>query len=411
MIERRRLATLALLLAAALAQPPLECRGPPVVPTPAFCGDRHLRTRGKNARRRDLACRDAGMPALAGRLKIALFTYNFGNYRKEVKRYMVRNGSLAHEFGWHDKYMFTNRAPQAEHMRLDGWTVCGLPGAAYTYIPRSAFPPQYLTNPVLGAPGKRILYWELTKYFKFGHFPAVLRGYDYVYHMDLSVFTRRASGEGWGRSWEYRLHAFARVEALARANPNVELFATKHYARRNVVDEWRHTASHGRAATRPEDAVLGDANVLEDAPPLCAYEAAMRKQFGDDAVARAPLLAMGEYVRKVGAPAIDAAFADTWTALLAYALRRDQNVFPFSLWNRLGGATPQRVRWCKLDFDRRTDRSWSSCDALPGPGFRKRAPPGRGLVLRRGCRARWCAPSGVEVCPSVAGSVWANVSF
>ena len=54
---------------------------------------------------------------------------------------------------------------------------------------------------------------------------------------------------------------------------------------------------------------------------------------------------MGEYVRKVGAPAIDAAFADTWTALLAYALRRDQNVFPFSLWNRLGGATPQRVRW------------------------------------------------------------------
>ena len=62
---------------------------------------------------------------------------------------MVRNGSLAHEFGWHDKYMFTNRAPQAEHMRLDGWTVCGLPGAAYTYIPRSAFPPQYLTNPVL----------------------------------------------------------------------------------------------------------------------------------------------------------------------------------------------------------------------------------------------------------------------
>ena len=48
---------------------------------------------------------------------------------------------------------------------------------------------------------------------------------------------------------------------------------------------------------------------------------------------------LGEFVRKLDADALDDAFVDTFRTLLAFGLRRDQNVFSLALWNRYGRGT------------------------------------------------------------------------
>ena len=62
----------------------------------------------------------------------------------------------------------------------------------------------------------------------------------------------------------------------------------------------------------------------------------------------------------MGAPRVDAAFRETYDALRAYGLRRDQNVFPLALWNQLGNETSRRVRVC-------TGSMQSECAAAPNP--------------------------------------------
>ena len=118
----------------------------------------------------------------------------------------------------------------AENQYRDGWVVCGVPD---DYIPPDAFP-THRPRPVPES-------WELTKWFKFGHVPEVLSGYDYIQHMDASFF-RIATGD---RRNAYRLPSLERLGNIFAAHPTHEAFLVTHPVRHRVPQEWAITKRNG----------------------------------------------------------------------------------------------------------------------------------------------------------------------
>jgi hypothetical protein len=74
-------------------------------------------------------------PATSPGLRMALYTYNFGNYRNELGRYDTQFDLR----DWIERYVFTDRPSKANTMRAAGWRVCGVP-VAKLYIPRASLP-------------------------------------------------------------------------------------------------------------------------------------------------------------------------------------------------------------------------------------------------------------------------------
>ena len=74
-------------------------------------------------------------PATSPGLRMALYTYNFGNYRNELGRYDTQFDLR----DWIERYVFTDRPSKATTMRAAGWRVCGVP-VAKLYIPRASLP-------------------------------------------------------------------------------------------------------------------------------------------------------------------------------------------------------------------------------------------------------------------------------
>lgn len=274
-------------------------------------------------------------PATGPGLRMALYTYNFGNYREELGRYDTQFD--LHD--WIERYVFTDRPSKTKTMRAAGWRVCGVP-VTREYIPRASLP---TWRPRAVSPG-----WDLTKWFKFGHVPAILKGhYDYLLHLDLSAFSDPE------RRGEYTLPKRAHVAALARVHPASELFLVRHRSRSRVVEEWNKTV----------------ALQLERADLACGFARAMRAKFGASVVNAAPLFGLGEFVRKVkDAVVVNLVFRDTHRALVSFGMMRDQNVLPLALWNRVV-ATTDKVMSCDT---RRQDEDLANCVHLAGPGAESR---------------------------------------
>lgn len=314
-------------------------------------------------------------PATGPGLRMALYTYNFGNYREELGRYDTQFD--LHD--WIEKYFFTDRPSKTKTMRAAGWRVCGVP-VAREYIPRASLPtwrpraaPSQRLNRLVVRSGHRLGSithsdnpppsinveseffcsqvspgWDLTKWFKFGHVPAILKGhYDYLLHLDLSAFSDPE------RRGEYTLPKRAHVAALARVHPASELFLVRHRSRSRVVEEWNKTV----------------ALQLERADLACGFARAMRAKFGASVVNAAPLFGLGEFVRKVkDAVVVNLVFRDTHRALVSFGMMRDQNVLPLALWNRVV-ATTDKVMSCDT---RRQDEDLANCVHLAGPGAESR---------------------------------------
>jgi len=264
---------------------------------------------------------------------LALFAYNFGNFRNEIAAF-----SYFRDYkGWTHRYFFTNTQyvkVAAKHVR-DGWVVCGVPD---DYIPKDAFPKRRPRSTPLG--------WELTKWFKFGHVPEILKAYDYIQHMDSSHI-----GRPWGaRTSEYGIPSLQRVGQLLRNHPNHDAFFVSHPARQHIPQEWSITVR-----IRMEQKHL-----------VCAFEKAMRAKFGDACVNGSPMASLGQWIRKVKgvSEGLDSAFRDTFHALTSFGLKRDQNVFFFAVFNRLGNGTASAVKLCARKFPADT------CPDLPTVGLR-----------------------------------------
>ena len=154
------------------------------------------------------------------------------------------------------------------------------------------------------------------------------------------------------------------ISTQVRADPGVALFLTRHPYRSRTTVEWRstHASNH-----EPRFA------------PLCRFEEAATRKFGAESVAACPLYAMGQFLRRVGAPRVDAAFRETYDALRAYGLRRDQNVFPLALWNQLGNETSRRVRVCTGSMEPECAAAPNPPGPIESPGASLAATPGASL--------------------------------
>jgi len=265
---------------------------------------------------------------------VALFTYIFGDYRREFTRFPNFRGNLSTFYGWHrDRYMFIDAATFSNHpekvalLRSDGWIVCAIPA---NYIPEVAVPRTTMGRNVSAG-------WDLTKYFKFGHVAAVLARYDYVYHLDASTF-QHLNVSNYVRTGAYQVHKKKELRAFLARRSDVGLILTQH-SRSKVTQEWAVTVKER----------------MEMKPHIDKFECAMTRLFGKQGVAAAPNFAMGMWIRTLRDARINAAFRETFRALKVFGLKRDQNVFGFALWDALGADCATRVAVC--------NRKYSHCEA------------------------------------------------
>ena len=280
-----------------------------------------------------LSCTAPWFPyANASGPSVALFTYNFGDYRREFTHFPDSGGNLATVYSWHrDRYMFVDAATFSNHtekvasLRKDGWIVCAIPDK---YIREEAVPSTIIGLHVSAG-------WDLTKYLKFGHVPTVLARYEYVYHLDASIFMR-------SRPY-YRVHEKNELKAFLARRPDVGLILTRHPSRSAATLEWAATLKHN----------------MEQRKHVDKFECAMTRLFGKQGVAAAPNFAMGMWIRNLRDARINAAFRETFRALKAFGLKRDQNVFGFALWDALGADCATRVAVC--------DCGYSLCEAAMAP--------------------------------------------
>ena len=177
-------------------------------------------------------------------------------------------------------------------------------------------------------PRKMSAGWTLTKYFKFGHIPIVLRSYEYVLHVDSSAFTARNHNN-------YIVPKLLQLSKFLLRHRDAELIFWKHPARTYAIEEWVRTTHRFR---------------LERIPNIRGFARAMTYRFGCTAVSTVPLFEMGLFVRKVCVHCKSyLAFIDTFRALLAYGLRRDQNVVPLAVLGRHDTTFRDSVFCCPKD--------------------------------------------------------------
>lgn len=263
---------------------------------------------------------------------VALFTYAFDNYREEFTRFPNLRGKLSTIYGWHrDRYIFIDAATFSKHpekvtsIRSDGWVVCVIPD---NYIPEMAVPRTTMGRKM--SPG-----WDLTKYLKFGHVPAVLSSYDYIYHLDASVFKRVDPSRIMSRC-EYTVHMKDGLKAFLARRSGVGLVLTRHLTRNFAAEEWATTISLGK----------------DNQSHIGRFKCAMTRFFGKHGVDEAPNFGMGQWIRSPHDARANKAFVETWRALKMFGIKRDQNVFGFALWYALGSDCATRVAVCSSNYKR-----------------------------------------------------------
>ena len=75
---------------------------------------------------------------------------------------------------------------------------------------------------------------------------------------------------------------------------------------------------------------------MEKVPNIRGFARSVGHRFGCAAVSKVPLFELGVFVRKNNnAPVLDHMFVNTFRTLIAYGLKRDQNVFSFAVMHHL----------------------------------------------------------------------------
>ena len=165
--------------------------------------------------------------------------------------------------------------------------------------------------------------WRLTKYFKFGHIPRALCSYEYILHVDASAFAHNPN--------RYVTPEFAHLSRFLRLHKSTELVLWKHGQRSYAFQEWKTTVAFR----------------LEKVSNIRGLVRAFRRRFGCAAISKVPLFELGVFVRKNNdAPILNHTFVNTFRTLIAYGLKRDQNVFPLALLENPDMTKGSRVLQC-----------------------------------------------------------------
>ena len=86
---------------------------------------------------------------------------------------------------------------------------------------------------------------------------------------------------------------------------------------------------------------------MEKVPNICGFARSVGHRFGCAAVSKVPLFELGAFVRKNNnAPVLDHMFVNTFRTLIAYGLKRDQNVFSFAVMHHLNMTKGNWVLQC-----------------------------------------------------------------
>jgi len=226
---------------------------------------------------------------------IVVYSYNFGNYRNELSilKPLKNVTSYYEDYYW---YFFTDHQIRAAK---EEWTVCRLTGKPDKALESSLR--QHTTN--LSKPFLQSRGLVLTKWFKFGHVPEVIRGFKYIVHADSSTFGLNLNG--------YSIPSLKFLRSVISTN-HAPLLLSNHPDRIRVVDEMEETMKVG----------------YENAKNMREWKLAIDEKFGKHAVEKIPLFAMGQFVRKLGndTQEVDSLFSEIFQTLTMFGLRRDQNV-------------------------------------------------------------------------------------
>ena len=131
-------------------------------------------------------------------------------------------------------------------------------------------------------------------------------------HVDASAFARNLNG--------YVVPEFAHLSRFLRLHNSTELVLWKHGQRSRAVQEWKATVGYR----------------LEKVPNIRGFARSVGHRFGCAAVSKVPLFELGVFVRKNNdSPILNHMFVNTFRTLIAYGLKRDQNVFSFAVMHHL----------------------------------------------------------------------------
>lgn len=309
----------------------------------------------------DYVTQGCGSPQDCG-ARFAVYTYNFGDPRKKSEWGLARHGNERERitsgqyfteqyshFPDADWWFFSDSSEGFESMRQQGWHTrlhTNADDIALDAAIRMAVLYPNISKALTSSRGL-----VLTKWYKYGHLPAELKKYDYIVHVDGSTFQNPPF---------YHVPTSSHVRNMIGKYPATTLFLTAHARRRFVREEWATTAR--KKYDKPAN--------------LIAFKLAMVDEFGADVVGSVPLFKNGKFVRKIrplGGPGIgesdrdremvtrtNRAFEATFTTMVRYGIRRDQNVHSFMLLRELGAAVEEQVG-CLPEIVELVGSGWRVC--------------------------------------------------
>ena len=211
-----------------------------------------------------------------GKPKIAIYSYNFGNYRNELNG-GIDNMTFHPEF---DYYFYTNN-----DIKSDKWKVIKVP-----LQPRTK---HMNANRVT------------AKYYKFKKLPEELLNYDYVLHVDNSAI--KGGWDGMSRFTPQK------INDLIKKNKNVAFFGRKHRVYNSIKDEALKAQINGSAGT-------------EYVPELKKWLSAL-----ENFEQKFPHTESCIFLRKVNDQDLNRIMPKIFDKLMERGLCRDQHVFPYIL--------------------------------------------------------------------------------
>lgn len=186
-------------------------------------------------------------------VSIAVLTYSFGGFRNELEELRMETIYLHPEYDWH---LFIDNRDQMLNMRKRGWIVHYVTPAEDNLLHETVT--RLTTNASFHL--KESVSRLYSKWYKFGHVPDVLRRYDYLLHLDLSIFGRNDN--------RYPIPSPSTLQSLLEKYPRAALFLCEHKKRRVVQEEFRETVDRG----------------MEIEAHVFAFEQNMVARFGVDVV-------------------------------------------------------------------------------------------------------------------------------
>ena len=249
---------------------------------------------------------------------IAVYSYSFGNYRRELDS--ILRGPSESVMDHHESYdwfFFTDMASHRKKLWKMGFRVVLVPPGGEAAMHTAVEASRTNASHNLTSSRSRLL----TKWFKFGHIPSVLRHYDYMIHVDASVYSRNEN--------QYAIPQAAQTRALIASQRGAVFFAGTHPVRHTVSEEMEITGN----------------KTWEVRSHLLTFKHAMEREFRQGILEDVPLISAGCWIRKLGngTSDLDRALKSTFAAMIEYGLRRDQNVLSVMLLRWLRPSAAARV--------------------------------------------------------------------